>query len=180
MEILGRKTKKEMKQTNQNDNKEPGKTTESVSKKSKDKKPEKKKKTNNKVKSADNIRQKKNKKVQDIHKMTIIRGIHDNLIDYGSYFGAVIEIPSIEFRFFSQHRRNNSIDVALANVIRSVGARYSANLVKIERPLMMDQYIETEMNKIEMLKKIMLQNKKIINQNKIIIDLLKKQGETDD
>ena len=30
---------------------------------------------------------------------------------------------------------------------------------------------------IEMLKKIMLQNKKIINQNKIIIDLLKKQGE---
>ena len=33
---------------------------------------------------------------------------------------------------------------------------------------------------IEMLKKIMLQNKKIINQNKIIIDLLKKQGEKDD
>ena len=33
---------------------------------------------------------------------------------------------------------------------------------------------------IEMLKKIMLQNKKIINQNKIIIDLLKKQGENND
>ena len=31
-----------------------------------------------------------------------------------------------------------------------------------------------------MLKKIMLQNKKIINQNKIIIDLLKKQGENND
>ncbi|WP_406535234.1 hypothetical protein, partial [Methanobrevibacter sp.] len=32
----------------------------------------------------------------------------------------------------------------------------------------------------EMLKKIMLQNKKIINQNKIIIEMLKKLGEKDD
>ena len=37
-----------------------------------------------------------------------------------------------------------------------------------------------ELPEIEMLKKIMLQNKKIINQNKIIIDLLKKQGENND
>ena len=117
-------------------------------KKGKEKKNEKKNQNpkSSKKKTAD-------KKVQDIHKMTIIKGIHDNLIDYGTYFGAAIEIPSIEFRFFSPHRRANSIDVALANVIRSVGAKYSANLVKIERPLLMDQYIETEMNKIEMLKK---------------------------
>ena len=39
---------------------------------------------------------------------------------------------------------------------------------------------DNELSQDEMLKKIMLQNKKIINQNKIIIDLLKKQGETDD
>ena len=39
---------------------------------------------------------------------------------------------------------------------------------------------DDELPEIEMLKKIMLQNKKIINQNKIIIDLLKKQGEKDD
>lgn len=39
---------------------------------------------------------------------------------------------------------------------------------------------DNELSTEEMLKKIMLQNKKIINQNKIIIDLLKKQGETDD
>ena len=93
------------------------------------------------------------KRVQDIHKMTLIKGIHDNLIDYGTYFGAAIEIPSIEFRFFSPHRRSNAIDVALANVIRSVRFNYSANIVKIERPLIMDDYINTEMEKIEMLKK---------------------------
>jgi len=39
---------------------------------------------------------------------------------------------------------------------------------------------DDELPEIEMLKKIMLQNKKIINQNKIIIDLLKKQGENND
>ncbi|WP_405296459.1 hypothetical protein [Methanobrevibacter sp.] len=39
---------------------------------------------------------------------------------------------------------------------------------------------DSELSQDEMLKKIMLQNKKIINQNKIIIDLLKRQGEKDD
>ena len=39
---------------------------------------------------------------------------------------------------------------------------------------------DSELSTEEMFKKIMLQNKKIINQNKIIIDLLKKQGEKDD
>jgi len=39
---------------------------------------------------------------------------------------------------------------------------------------------DNELSETEMLKKIMLQNKKIINQNKIIIDLLKKQGESND
>ena len=39
---------------------------------------------------------------------------------------------------------------------------------------------DNELPEIEMLKKIMLQNKKIINQNKIIIDLLRKQGENND
>ena len=39
---------------------------------------------------------------------------------------------------------------------------------------------DDELPEKEMLKKIMLQNKKIINQNNIIIDMLKKLGENDD
>ena len=162
MKILGGNTKKMNDKQNVNSG-----NTETVNKKVKNAKAGKTKKDaelvknksvkkidkSNRKKTASDVKNKKNKKIQDIHKMTIIKGIHDDLIDYGTYFGAAIEIPSIEFRFFSPHRRTNSIDVALANVIRSVGARYSANLVKIERPLMMDQYIETEMQKIEMLKK---------------------------
>ena len=95
---------------------------------------------------------KHDEKIVDVRKLTLITGVHDNLIDYGSYFGAAIEIPPVELRFFSQHRRTNAIDSALGNVIRSVGSRYAANIVKIERPMVMDAYIQSEYDKIEMLK----------------------------
>ena len=91
-------------------------------------------------------------KIVDVRKLTLITGIHDQLIDYGSYLGAAIEIPPVELRFFSQHRRSNAIDSALGNVIRSVGSRYAANIVKIERPMVMDAYIQSEYDKIDMLK----------------------------
>lgn len=94
----------------------------------------------------------KHAKAVDMRRMTLITGVHDNLIDYGSYFGAVIEIPPVEFRFFSQHRKTNAIDHALGSVIRSVGPRYAANIVKIERPMVLDEYIEAEYTKIDMLK----------------------------
>jgi hypothetical protein len=95
---------------------------------------------------------KHDEKIVDVRKLTLITGIHDNLIDYGSYYGAAIEIPPVELRFFSKHRRTNAIDSALGNVIRSVGSRYAANIVKIERPMVMDAYIQSEYDKIDMLK----------------------------
>ena len=95
---------------------------------------------------------KKDEKIVNVRQLTLITGIHDNLIDYGSYYGAAIEIPPVELRFFSRHRRINAIDSALGNVIRSVGSRYAANIVKIERPMVMDAYIQSEYDKINMLK----------------------------
>ena len=41
-------------------------------------------------------------------------------------------------------------------------------------------YADDQLPETEMLKKIMLQNKKIINQNNVIIEMLKKLGEKDD
>ena len=94
------------------------------------------------------------RKRKDIQKMTKISEIYNNCISYGGeYFGAAIEIPAVEFRFFSPHRRTNAIDRALGSVIRSVGPKYAANLVKIERPLVLDRYIDGEYEKIEALKR---------------------------
>jgi len=96
--------------------------------------------------------QKLNRK--NIQKMTKITEIRGGFINYSNdYFGAAIEIPAVEFRFFSPHRRTNSIDRALGSVIRNVGAKYAANLVKIERPMVLDEYIEGEYDKIDALKR---------------------------
>ncbi len=96
--------------------------------------------------------QKANRK--DITAMSLITHIREGFIEYsGQYYGAVIEIPSVEFRFFSPHRRSNAIDRALGSVIRTVGNKYAANLVKIERPMVLDGYVEGEYAKIEALKR---------------------------
>ena len=79
--------------------------------------------------------------------------IRDGFIEYGGkYFGAVLEIPAVEFRFFSQYRRNNSIEGALGRVLRAINAEYSANIVKIERPVQYDTYLQKEYDRLDDLK----------------------------
>ena len=78
-------------------------------------------------------------------------GIKDGYIEYlnRSYYGAVLEIDPVEFRFFSEHRRDNSIENCLGRILRSIHAGYSANIVKLERPIMYDSYLEQEYNKLD-------------------------------
>lgn len=94
------------------------------------------------------------RKRADIQKMYLVTEILDGFICYsGEYYGAAIEIPPVEFRFFSEHRQNNAIDRCLGNVIRSIGPKYAANLVKLERPMVLDEHIEGEYDKIDALKR---------------------------
>ena len=78
-------------------------------------------------------------------------GIKDGYIEYlnRSYYGAVLEIDPVEFRFFSEHRRNNSIENCMGRILRSIHAGYSANIVKLERPIMYDSYLEREYDKLD-------------------------------
>ena len=80
--------------------------------------------------------------------------IRDGLIEYGKreYYGAVIEIDPIEFRFFSEHRRRNSIESGLGRILRSVNNNYSANIIKIERPIRYESYLIKEYDKLEQLR----------------------------
>ena len=76
-------------------------------------------------------------------------GIKDGYIEYGGkYFGCAIEIDPVEFRFFSEHRRNNSIEAGVGRVLRGVHVGFSANIVKIERPVMYDKFLEKEEQKL--------------------------------
>ncbi len=80
-------------------------------------------------------------------------GIGGGYIEYGGkYFGAVLEIPAVEFRFFSTFRRSNAIENGLGRVLRAINADYAANIVKIERPIRYDDYLQIEYDRLDDLK----------------------------
>ena len=80
--------------------------------------------------------------------------IHDGLIEYGKkeYYGAAIEIDPVEFRFFSEHRRQNSIEAGVGRILRAINAKYSANIVKLERPIRYESYLDKEYEKLYQLR----------------------------
>ena len=81
-------------------------------------------------------------------------GIQNGYIEYGKeYYGGVIEIDPVEFRFFSELRRRSSIEQGLGRTLRSLHGRYSANIVKLERPVNYDGYLERELEKLEQLRR---------------------------
>ena len=89
----------------------------------------------------------------DISDIMPFTAIKDGYIEYGGqYYGAVLEVPPVEFRFFSQYRRDNSIVNGLGRVLRNLHGEFSANIVKIERPLIYDRYLEREYERLDELK----------------------------
>ena len=98
----------------------------------------------------DKISSKKKANMSDIAPFT---GISDGCIEYGKeYYAQVIEIPSVEFRFYSETRQNNIIDRMLGVILRQSGDLMT-NLVKIDRPINYDSCIASECDKIEHIKK---------------------------
>ena len=89
--------------------------------------------------------------VEDIMPFTDIK---DGYISYdGKYYGAVLEIPAVEFRFFSKHRRNASIEAGVGKVLRNINPNYCANIVKIDRCINYDQYLDKEYDKLDELRR---------------------------
>ena len=81
-------------------------------------------------------------------------GISGSYIEYGKeYYGSVIEIDPVEFRFFSPLRRSNSIENCFGKILRSMHGKYAANIVKIERPINYDRYLDRERQKIDQLRR---------------------------
>ena len=90
----------------------------------------------------------------DISDFMPFTDIKDGFIDYaGEYYGTVIEIDPIEFRFHSVYRRTNAIEGCFGKVIRSLTGQYGVNIVKLQRPIMYDRYLEAEYQKLEALRK---------------------------
>ena len=85
----------------------------------------------------------------DVKYITPFTGVKDNFIEYGGeYYGVVVEVPSIEFRFYTEARQNNLIDKILGSILRTVSGSEAAEMVKIDRPVIYDNFLEAEEEKI--------------------------------
>ncbi len=88
--------------------------------------------------------------IEDIIPFT---GVEDGFIEYdGQYYGTVIEVDPVEFRFFSEHRRNASIEDHFGKILRSLRSDFAFNIIKIERPIIYDDYLDKEYDKLDALR----------------------------
>jgi len=91
---------------------------------------------------------------KDIRELCAFTSIEKNLIRYGNnYVGAVLEIPAIEFRLFSKTRKANAIVSGVGGIIRNMNPSCGVNIVKLERPVHYEKYHESEVAKLEELRK---------------------------
>ncbi len=91
---------------------------------------------------------------EDIADVMPFTGINDGFIEYdGKYYGTAIEIDPVEFRFFSKHRRNSSIENYFGRNLRGYHGDYGFNIVKVQRPVMYEAYLDAEYDKLDALRK---------------------------
>ncbi len=88
-----------------------------------------------------------------IKDITPFTGIDGSFIEYGGeYYGIVVSIPDIEFKFYTESRQNQMIDHVFGSVLRTISGSESASLIKIDRPILYDSYLEAEDRKLAELK----------------------------
>ena len=76
--------------------------------------------------------------------------IQDNcIIGKDGLFTGVIEITPIEFNMLSPMKQNFLIDGVISNTLRNVGVFQEYNIVKIEKPIIFDGYLNNELNRIQ-------------------------------
>lgn len=63
-------------------------------------------------------------------------------------FAGVVEIHPVDFRMLDEFSQNRLIDGAFARVLNNVAVGNEADIVKIERPLILDHYIADEMERV--------------------------------
>jgi hypothetical protein len=80
-------------------------------------------------------------------------GIKENrFIDYGNYLGAVIEIKPIEFGLLDAMKQDMVIN-NVANALRRLGANQNASLIRLETGMILDRYIDYEIEKYDAMTK---------------------------
>ncbi len=74
----------------------------------------------------------------------------DRFIDYGDYYAQVIEISPVEFGLLNEFKQNMLIET-FANAIRRLTESQSANIVKLSKAMILDNYVYVEDKKYDSL-----------------------------
>ena len=84
--------------------------------------------------------------VEDI---TAFTGVNGKFIEYGGeYWATVVNIPSVEFRFYTEMRQNTMIDRVFGGILRTAVDGEQILIVKVDRPLVYDDCIASEQEKL--------------------------------
>lgn len=98
---------------------------------------------------------KKGKVKLTVRDITPFTGISETFIEYkGEYYAMVVQIPDIEMRFFTETRQNQLIDRVYGSVLRTISGSDTASMVKLDRPILYDDYIDQEVRKMKLLMKV--------------------------
>ena len=82
------------------------------------------------------------------------KDIKDGFIEYNEYYAGVLEVDPREFRLLSGYKQDQIIDIHFGKIIRSISGNTRASIVKVDRKMMLDKYIEAENEKEIQLNKL--------------------------
>ena len=92
-----------------------------------------------------------------IEDITAFTGVDGHFIEYDNqYYATVIEISPIEFRFFTLQRQNSIIESCFGSILRMITPEETIKMVKIDRPIIYDDFVKQEEVKIKALKEAYL------------------------
>ena len=95
------------------------------------------------------------------------KDIKDGFIVYDDYFAGVLQIDPREFRLLTGYRQDQIIDTHFGKLIRSISGKTRASLIKIDRKLILDDYIKAEEEKSNQLQKLF--EAKSISQEELLV-----------
>ena len=86
------------------------------------------------------------------------KAIEKEFIVYEDYYAGVLQIDPREFRLLSGYSQNQIIDIHFGKIIRSISGTTRASIIKIDRKLLLDDYIKAEEEKQKQLEKLFQAN----------------------
>ena len=101
-----------------------------------------------------------------VRDITPFTGVDGNFIEYGGeYYGVAVNIPDIEFKFYTLGKQNQMIDQVFGSVLRTISGSETAALIKVDQPMLYDSYLATEDTKLEELKEAFING--LINEEEL-------------